>query len=147
MKIKFQKLGKKHLKSVVEIEKASFKDPWSKKLFEKEISLQFSSFFVALIGERVAGYGGFWKVCNEADIVNIAVHPDFRRKGVGKKILEYLLKLARKNEINRVFLEVRETNPSAINLYESFGFKTVGRREKYYSGEDALILKKNLNEN
>ncbi len=147
MNIEFQKLGAEHIESVLEIERISFKSPWNRSLFEKEIQLEFSYFFVAFLEGRVVGYGGFWKAKDDADILNLAVHPAFRKKGVGRKILSYLLDSAKEIGIKRVFLEVRDTNPAAIKLYEAFGFITVGKREKYYKDDDALVLIKNLNEN
>ncbi|MCX5781233.1 MAG: ribosomal protein S18-alanine N-acetyltransferase [Elusimicrobia bacterium] len=140
MELKFQRLTKHNLESVLEIEKLSFKNPWNKEMFEKEITLEISNFFVAEISEKIVGYGGFWKMGEEADIVNIAVHPDFRSKGLGKKILEFILESAKKDGIKKVFLEVRSQNTSAQSLYKSFGFKPVAVRPKYYSNDDAVIM-------
>jgi ribosomal-protein-alanine N-acetyltransferase len=144
MELKFQKLAKHNLESVLEIEKLSFANPWNKEMFEKEITLEISNFFVAEISEKIVGYGGFWKMGEEADIVNIAVHPDFRSKGIGRKILEFILESAKKDGIKKVFLEVRSQNTGAQKFYKSFGFKPVAVRPKYYSNDDAVIMERGI---
>jgi ribosomal-protein-alanine N-acetyltransferase len=146
MEIQFEKLQEKHLIEVLEIEKLSFKDPWTREFFRSETLSDISKFFVALAGMKVAVYGGFWKALDEADIVNLAVSPEFRNKGVGRKILEQLLRAAKDEGVKTVYLEVRAENPYAQRLYASCGFRSVGRRKKYYGDEDALIMEKKLGE-
>ena len=146
MEIEFEKLKEKHLEEVLEIERLSFKDPWTKEFFKSETLSGISKFYAALSGGKIVGYGGFWKAQDEADIVNLAVSPEFRNMGLGRKILEYLLKTAKDEGIKTVHLEVRAENPYAQKLYASCGFRAVGRRKKYYGDADALIMEKKLGE-
>jgi [ribosomal protein S18]-alanine N-acetyltransferase len=88
------------------------------------------------------GYVLFWFLPEDVDIHNIAVHPDFRRQGIGRLLLEQVIVAARRQERLRVTLDVRFSNTPAQNLYRSFGFVTRGLRKGYYSdnGEDALVM-------
>jgi len=145
MEIQIIKLEKSRLNEILAIEKSSFKEPWKSDFFEKEIGLPFSHFYVALAGPKVIGYAGFWEMGEQADIINLAVHPDFRKKGIGKKILRFIFSRAEDLGIKKVFLEVRNANAAAQKLYSSCGFKTVGKRKKYYRDDDALIMEKEIN--
>jgi ribosomal-protein-alanine N-acetyltransferase len=91
---------------------------------------------------RIVGYVLFWFLPEEVDIHNIAVHPDFRRQGIGRLLLEQAVDAARRQERLRVTLDVRFSNAPAQNLYRSFGFVIRGLRKGYYSdnGEDALVM-------
>jgi [ribosomal protein S18]-alanine N-acetyltransferase len=142
----FLRLDIKHLDRVLEIEKLSFKKPWSRWNFEREINLNLSTFVVAVIDNNIIGYGGFWKILDEGHIVNLAVHPDFRLKGYGRLILDYLMQKITETGIKRTLLEVRQSNYYAIKLYSSFGFKITGIRPKYYDQEDAFVMEKLLTE-
>jgi ribosomal-protein-alanine N-acetyltransferase len=135
-----------HIDQVVEIEKVSFHVPWSKNAFQSELYLNSRAYYiVALDGAKVVGYGGYWKIIDEAHITNIAVHPDHRRTGIAGQVLERLIAMAHEDEIKRMTLEVRVSNAAAIRLYEKAGFVSVGTRKKYYSdnNEDAYIMWKN----
>ena len=94
------------------------------------------------------GYCGFWEVSGEADITNIAVHPDYRRRGIAKKLLESAIREAKKRGLSLLTLEVRLSNTAAISLYENYGFRRVGERKRYYSNptENALIMTMNMGE-
>jgi ribosomal-protein-alanine N-acetyltransferase len=91
---------------------------------------------------RIVGYVLFWFLPEEVDIHNIAVHPDFRRHGIGRLLLEHVVAAARRQDRLRVTLDVRSSNAPAQNLYRNFGFVTRGVRKGYYSdnGEDALVM-------
>ncbi|TCK03448.1 ribosomal protein S18-alanine N-acetyltransferase [Phorcysia thermohydrogeniphila] len=130
------------LPDILKIERESFSNAWSKKSFLKEAVLPFSRFIVAESSGRVVGYLIAWVVGKTCDVNRIAVLPAFRRRGVGKELLKKLLDILREEGVEEVFLEVRKSNIPAIKLYESFGFKRVGVRKEYYSGEDALLLLK-----
>jgi len=97
---------------------------------------------VAEVDNKIVGYGGFWVVVDEGHITNIAVHPEYRSKGIGSKIMEGLIELAKKNGIISMTLEVRESNIVAQHLYAKFGFRPLGRRKGYYqdNNEDAIIM-------
>lgn len=136
------------LGEVCAIELESFATPWSRRLFEEELRRPELCFWSVLRdpqsdpGSRLAAYGGFWKAVDEAHFTNIAVHPTWRRLGLGRRLLRSLLETARSQACVRATLEVRPSNTSALALYVSEGFSPVAARPRYYSdnGEDALIL-------
>lgn len=140
--IEYVKMAKKHLDEIAELEKDCFNIPWSKNSFAKELKNDIATYIVAVDGERVVGYGGFWQVINEAHITNIAVSADYRRQGIGTEILNKLTEEAEKKEMIGLTLEVRQRNQAAKNLYMKMGFKLEGVRKEYYSDtkEDALIM-------
>jgi len=145
LKLKYLPLQEEHLDRIIEIENLSYSQPWSKGLFERELSLPISNFFVAYLAETMVGYGCFWRVEDEAHLINIAVHPKYRSKGVGRNMLDFLTEEMQKQGLKKILLEVRKNNQSAIGLYGSCGFKTVGLREKYYNNtEDAVLMEKQL---
>lgn len=140
----FLPLKTEYLEEVLEIEKLSFPQPWTRGMFEREISVPISHFFIAKISGKIIVYGGYWQVEDEAHIINIAVHPDFRNKGFGREILGFLIETIIKQGLNRVLLEVRESNLAARKLYEANGFKIVGFRSRYYNDEDAVLMIKTI---
>lgn len=91
---------------------------------------------------RIVGYLGLWFMVDEAHIVAIATHPEYRRRGIGERLLARALELAREREARTVTLEVRVSNLPAQRLYEKYGFRRVGMRPRYYTdtGEDAIIM-------
>lgn len=142
-------MTKKHIKEVAEIEKRCFTIPWSKKSFEDELTKNTFAIYVVAVdteNKSLAGYGGMWHVVNEGHITNIAVDPIYRQKGIGKLILNELIKIAYEKQMIGLTLEVRLNNEPAKNLYKELGFKLEGIRKEYYSDtkEDALIMWKYL---
>jgi ribosomal-protein-alanine N-acetyltransferase len=101
---------------------------------------------VAHIGEKVIGYGGMWLMIDEAHITNVAVHPTYRKMGVGHSILKALTYEASKNGADKMTLEVRVSNRDALSLYTRMGFVAEGIRKRYYSDndEDAFIMWKTM---
>jgi ribosomal-protein-alanine N-acetyltransferase len=141
--ITISQMERKDIAQVLLIEMNSFPSPWNERMFLSEIrDNRLSSFLVAKCNETVVGYGGFWLIFDEAHFVNLAVHPAFRRRGIGKQLLSALLTLAKERGATRATLEVRVSNTAAIKLYEGFGFKTCAIRKKYYkdNNEDALVM-------
>ena len=131
---------------VAELERLCFSDPWSEKSIASELENPLALWLVAVDGERVAGYIGSQTVPDESDMMNVAVHPDYRRQGIGEAlVLELARQLKNRGSIS-LTLEVRSSNDSAKNLYAKLGFEQVGCRKNYYRNpkEDALILKKML---
>lgn len=129
--------------AVCEIEKLSFKTPWSKESFIEEMKAkERTRYVVAELGDTVVGYGGMWLIIDEGHITNIAVHPDYRGQKIGKRIVEEMIAVANIEGITSLTLEVRVTNTPAIKLYKDLDFQEVGIRKGYYSdtGEDALIM-------
>ncbi|MGA2090038.1 MAG: ribosomal protein S18-alanine N-acetyltransferase [Endomicrobiales bacterium] len=141
----FLPLAVEYLNDVVAIEGKSFPTPWTRTLFEREISVPISHFFVVINDDMLVGYGGYWLVSDEASIVNLAVHPAYRKQGFGRKILLFLMDDAQTRGARAVFLEVRKGNVAAQCLYTSCGFEINGLRARYYGDEDAVVMKKILN--
>lgn len=133
-----------HVAQIAGLEKLCFSDPWSEKSVASELDNGLSLWLVALEGETVAGYVGSQTVLDETDMMNIAVHPDFRRRGIAQALVESLVKQLRQRGSRCLTLEVRASNSPAIALYEKLGFQKIGRRKNYYRDprEDALILRK-----
>ena len=132
---------------VLEVERLSFTNPWSKDTFQAEIqSNLFAYYFVAVQNETIVGYGGMWMILDEAHVTNIAVHPDFRGLNFGKKLVHELIIQAFKQGASKITLEVRVSNLAARNLYKGFGFHEAGVRKGYYSdnNEDAIIMWKDM---
>lgn len=146
MKLKIIKMQMEHLKEVLAIEKASFSTPWSYHAFAYEIKNDFAYYLVALLTKKVIGYGGMWLILDEAHITNLAVHCDYRQRGVGCAIMQELMRHAVRSGIAHVTLEVRPSNQAARHLYTTLGFKEGGRRRGYYldTNEDAIIMWKNF---
>ncbi|MDP8245511.1 MAG: ribosomal protein S18-alanine N-acetyltransferase [Candidatus Hinthialibacter antarcticus] len=143
-------LSSSDLDAVCLIENLSFGDPWKRDFFEAEFQVEsFNYFRGAKMDERLAGYCLFWLFPeDDIQITNIAVHPDFRRRGVATFLLQDAIKSGREKQAQRVILEVRESNLSARSFYEGLGFEQIGRRKRYYEDpiEDALLLGLSLNE-
>ena len=134
---------------VCEVENNSFAIPWSKKSFMDELENLLAIYFIAEYDGKVAGYCGMWDVSGEGDITNIAVLPEFRGKGIGRALLYNMFCEAKKRDLSRITLEVRQSNSVAINLYTSFGFREIGMRKNYYAdnGENAIIMSAEFKEN
>lgn len=133
-----------HIPQIAELEKLAFPDPWSEGSIAGELENPIALWLVCLEGERVCGYVGSQTVLDETDMMNIAVHSDYRRRGIGEKlIMELESKLAERGS-RSLSLEVRCSNAPAIALYQKLGFRQVGRRPNYYRHpkEDGLIMKK-----
>lgn len=134
------------LRQVLDIERRSFDNPWSSALFLQELRIPFSRIVVIRAAgrgdEQVIGYLCRWFVADEIHILNVAVHPDFRGRGIGAVLLGEALREAERGGAEAVTLEVRRSNEAARRLYASFHFEEVGVRRNYYGrGEDALIMR------
>ncbi|MBQ2991757.1 MAG: ribosomal protein S18-alanine N-acetyltransferase [Clostridia bacterium] len=136
------------VRGVHEIETLCFAMPWSEESILHDVKENpVARWLVMDDGEgRVLAYGGMWFVLDEAHICNIAVHPDFRRLGYGRRIMDALIDLARENSMSLMELEVRRSNLTAQNLYHACGFIDVGYRKRYYEDnkEDALLMFREL---
>ena len=128
-----RKMNLGDVSAIAELEKLCFSDPWSEQS-------------IASVDGVVAGYVGSQTVLDAADMMNLAVSPDHRRRGIGQTLVNALVEHLRQNKVLALLLEVRVSNAPAIALYESLGFEQVGRRPKYYHNprEDALIMRKEL---
>ena len=130
------------LDEVMVIERTSFRFPWSTGFFLQELQVACARSILAEIDGRIVGYVLFWMLPGALDIHNIAVHVDFRRRGIARVLLGQVVSEAKRQSNVRVMLEVRRSNIQAQKLYESLGFVATGIRKGYYSddGEDALAM-------
>ena len=130
--------------AVAELERKCFSDPWSERSVAAELENPLSLWFVALLGRTVVGYVGSQSVMEQADMMNIAVNPDYRRQGIAESLIERLVAELKDKQVSSLTLEVRASNAPAIALYRKLGFIQVGKRPNYYRNprEDALILRK-----
>ena len=133
-----------HVAQVAALETLCFSDPWSENSVASELNNVLSLWLVALDGETVVGYVGSQSVLGESDMMNVAVHPDYRRQGIAEKLVNELAAALKKRGNHCLSLEVRASNEPAQKLYEKLGFRQVGRRPNYYRNpkEDACILRK-----
>ncbi len=133
-----------HVSQVAGLEKLCFLDPWSESSVASELENDLAHWLVAVEGDKVAGYVGSQTVLGETDMMNIAVHPDFRRRGIAEALAEALVSDLKEMGSHCLTLEVRASNEPARRLYEKLGFSRIGRRPNYYRNprEDALILRK-----
>ena len=133
-----------HVAQIAELEKICFSDPWSEKSIASELNNELAFWLTAIEGDLVAGYIGSQTVIDETDMMNVAVHPDFRRKGIAEALVNALVEALKSRGSRCLTLEVRASNEPAIMLYEKLGFSQIGRRKNYYRNprEDALILRK-----
>ena len=134
-----------HVAAVAELEKICFgTEAWHEQSVASELENELSLWLVAMDGDALAGYVGSQTVLGETDMMNVAVHPAYRRQGIAERLILELVEALKEKESHWLMLEVRASNEEAIKLYEKLGFREVGRRKNYYRNprEDALILRK-----
>lgn len=139
-----RKMSQSDLEQIVELEKMCFSDPWSLPMLEPELFNPLSLWLVAVEGTQVIGYVGSQAVLDAADMMNLAVHPQYRRQGIAEKLVSALESQLDGEKVYSLALEVRASNLPAIRLYEKLGFAPIGRRTGYYRNpkEDAIIMRK-----
>lgn len=164
MSYTIRRMREEDIPQVVEIEKIAFSRPWTKSIFKAVLLLPYAAYYVAvedgesgadavntvLTGQesaefvpgKIIGVCGVKKIFEEGDISNVAVHPDYRGRGISRKMLEVLMREACEDGVQAFTLEVRAGNEIAVNLYESLGFCTEGIRPRFYEDpvEDGLIM-------
>ena len=121
-----------------------FHDPWSINSISSELNNPLSTWLVAIEDGVVCGYVGSQSVLDGADMMNIAVHPDYRKQGIAYNLVDKLIGLLKAKNVISLSLEVRVSNENAISLYHKMGFEVIGRRPGYYRNprEDAYIMRK-----
>ena len=142
--MRIEKMTAACLDAVSALEAECFSHPWSKKSLEESLGRDNSLFLVAVESGAVIGYAGMEVIVDEGYIFNVAVSPDFRRRGVGFALVRELVTCGMKNSLCFITLEVRESNAAAISLYSKFGFIKAGERKNYYSDptEAAVLMTK-----
>lgn len=143
MSLFIRKMKVEDVHAAHEIDVLSFTLPWPERSLRYEVTDNPAArCWVAELDGRIVGIMILWIIVDEAHIATISTHPDFRRQGIGKTLLEETLNAAYNEGAQSVLLEVRAGNQAAIKMYEMFGFKAVGRRERYYKDnfEDALLM-------
>lgn len=128
--------------AIAALEAKCFAMPWSREDFWREVKNELATYIVAELDGKIAAYAGAWVSFNQAEVMNVAVEPELRGKGIGTILFGELIKAVKLRGATSITLEVRPSNTAAIKLYENFGLKSVGRRKGYYldNGEDALIM-------
>ncbi len=140
MSFTLRPLDPSDLDAVIEVEAASFVEPWSRNAFADEIAQPTRRYVVAELGNVLSGYGGIMIVGEDAHVVTLAVAPGHREKGVASRLMIELIRQARAAGARHLTLEVRESNTAAIELYRKFGFQPAGTRKGYYTGENAVVM-------
>lgn len=141
-----REMKREDVPAIAALEARCFSDPWSERSIASELDNRLAYWLVAEDNGVLAGYVGSQSVLDGADMMNLAVTPEYRRQGVGEQLVNKLAEHLRDRGIIALLLEVRVSNAPAIALYEKLGFEQVGRRPRYYTNprEDALILRKEL---
>ena len=143
MNMLIRKMMLEDIPAVVELDKISFSLPWPERSFRFEVNDNpVSRCWVADVDGRVIGMVVGWMLVDEIHIATIATHPDFRRQGIGRKLLSHTLQRASEEGAESSFLEVRESNLAAQEMYRQFGYEATGRRKRYYrdNDEDAILM-------
>jgi [ribosomal protein S18]-alanine N-acetyltransferase len=145
-----------HLDAIMRVEESSFSAPWTRRMFEVELTDNpFARFLTAHIenaaqthekSRSLVGYVCFWIVFEELRMMNLAVAPHVRHRGIGRWLLQQALTMGREQGARRALLEVRVSNQPAVALYEYVGFSRSGVRTKYYTNpiEDAVLMELEL---
>lgn len=146
MAIRIRDATSRDLPAILEIERLAFPSPWSAASFERELTLPFSRITVASSagagsGAAIAGFLCRWLIADECHVLNIAVHPDWRRHGIGAELMAAAIAEAKGSGVQLITLEVRRSNLAARKLYRRFEFEERRFRRHYYGpGEDAIIM-------
>lgn len=142
--MRIEKMNASYVAQIAALEKICFSDPWSEKSIASELDNKLAFWLVAVEGENVAGYIGSQTVMGETDMMNVAVHPDYRRRGIAEMLVDSLVAELKTMGSHSLTLEVRASNLPAQKLYEKLGFTMAGKRPRYYRNprEDAYILRK-----
>jgi [ribosomal protein S18]-alanine N-acetyltransferase len=154
-KLEIRRMRQDDLDEVMVIERAAFRHPWSPELFRRELEHDWSTILVALEpltsasgkgSERIVAFLIFWLVHDEVHILNVAVEPEHRRKGIARMLMAEAEKRAGQANAALMTLEVRRSNQAALDLYREFDYRAVGVRPNYYvdEGEDAIVMVKEL---
>ena len=156
-KFELRRMRPDDLDEVMVIERAAFRHPWSTELFRRELEHDWSTILICVepltsaagggrATERIVGFLIYWLVHDEVHILNVAVAPEQRRKGIARMLMLETEKRAHQASATLMTLEVRRSNQGALDLYREFDYRAVGVRPNYYvdEGEDAIVMIKEL---
>lgn len=137
-----RRLEEKDVETVAENEKLCFSQPWAAHNFQEALARNDLAYVVTEVDGKVVGHAGVFTILGEGEIINVAIHPDYRGRGLAYKMLSKLLEVGLELDTKDYTLEVRAGNAPAIHLYEKLGFVTEGVRPGFYDfpKEDALIM-------
>ena len=140
-----EKMKGEHLDEVLSIETSSSLTPWSREMFLEELQDPLAHSFIYKVdqpqGHPLAGFICFRNVGEESELLNICVHPLYRRKGIARELMQFYMEFGRAKQIKMFYLEVHVSNPPAIHLYQEFSYQAQGTRKKFYQGRfDALVM-------
>lgn len=143
MKFEIINMASEHIPQIALLEKECFSSPWSENALSEELTND-NSYFLVAISDKVLGYIGVQEICGEAYITNVAVFSEYRKLGIGRRLLKTAVDNAESRGCEFITLEVRESNKSAISLYESENFEIAGIRKNFYSNptENGIIYTK-----
>ncbi len=135
-------MSEEHLGALEKIDALCFSDPWPPEGLRAELSSDTACFAAAECGGETVGCAGMHCICGECYIDKVCVHPGFRRRGIARALVRYLIDAAVKNHAEFITLEVRRSNDDAVALYAGLGFEPVGVRKDFYTApkEDALLM-------
>ena len=134
--ITFRRMVPEDADALAVVEEKCFSVPWSREAFWRDASNTDAYYLLAIDtrqNDRIIGYVGCWILAYEGSITNVAIDPEYRRQGIGRKMLLKLIEIVKEKGVTALTLEVRVSNAPAISLYEGLGFKSVGQRPKYYT--------------
>ena len=143
MKLSIRKMTVEDIPAIVELDQKSFSLPWPERSFRFEVTNNPASrCWVAELDGKIVGMIVVWLIVDEAHVATLATYPDFRRQGIGKRLLSHALRNLIEEGARSSFLEVRESNVAAQELYRKFGYEETGRRRRYYkdNDEDAILM-------
>ena len=144
--ITIQRMTRDDIEEIARLERLCFSDPWAEENFRDELRHRFCVPLVVRSGPTIIGYMCLWHIEYQMEIANFAVSPDFRRRGIGREMMERVLREAKEMGCTNLILSVRESNLPAIGLYTSHGFVETHQRQGYYRdpAEDAIVMVKKL---
>ncbi len=146
--LRLRKMDHSHLPAILEIEALNYEFPWPEGIFKDCLrTMTYTNWVCEAPDDVIVGYCIISVAAGEAHVMNISVSPNFQRQGAGRKMLEHLIEYARPRA-EKIFLEVRPSNPGAIDLYRKTGFRKIGIRKNYYPAkdgkEDAIMFELDL---
>ncbi len=147
--LRFERMAENNIYAVLTIERSVYPFPWSRQVFISTILEGYDCWVACDLDDEVVGYFVLMPVVEEAHLLNIAVRDDLQKRGLGRKLLEHVIELAREKRFESILLEVRPSNVRAVDLYERYGFQEIGRRKNYYQApnatrEDAIVMRLSL---